>query len=192
MKVLIIYAHPDKDSLNHAILEQVLKGLRQAKHEYTLIDLYQENFNPILVFNQDSRRRDLHENPEMEPYRKLVSEADHLIFIYPIWWYGLPAILKGFIDRVFVSGFAYTYKGALPKGLLKNKSAWVIYTIDSPRWYVSLFRLNAEWIVMKRAVLQFCGIKKVKRIMFAGVKTSSVERRTKWLNRVFRLASTLK
>lgn len=68
---------------------------------------------------------------------------------------GMPAILKGFIDRIFVAGFAYKYEGTLPKGLLKGKKAWVINTLDSPLWYVALLYRSADWIIMKRGVLRF-------------------------------------
>jgi NAD(P)H dehydrogenase (quinone) len=147
MTTLIIYAHPNKDSLNHAILENVMKGLKEAKRKFELIDLYAEKFDPVLVIDHQHKPRDLVHDPYTEKYRKKIEQADQLIFIYPIWWYGVPAILKGFFDRVFVSGFAYQHKGIFPKGLLKNKSAWVIYTIDAPSLFIRLFRKNAEWIV---------------------------------------------
>lgn len=189
MNVLIIYAHPNPKSFNYAILNQVKHGLTDGKHNFTVIDLYEDNFNPVLVFNENVKRSDLVNNVEMKHYQKLIKQADHLIFIYPIWWYGMPAILKGFIDKLFVSGFAYTTKGKIPKGLFGNKSAWVIYTIDSPLWFVKLFRRNIEWKVMKDAILKYCGIKHVRRMMFAGVKNSNFNNRQKWLELIYRQAS---
>lgn len=191
MNVLVIYAHPNHESFNWAILQQIQKGLNESGNTVTLIDLYQEQFDPVLKFDSTHKRRYLHQDPETERYRVLISQADHLIFIYPIWWYGLPAILKGFIDRVFASGFAYTYDGNLPKGLLKGKTAWVVYTIDSPKWYVTLFRLNIEWINMKNAILKFCGIGKVERLMFAGLKGSNLKKREKWLQNLYIRAKNL-
>jgi NAD(P)H dehydrogenase (quinone) len=185
MNVLIVYAHPNPKSLNAAILKEVERGLQEAGHLYTVIDLYQDNFQPVLVYNDSIRRSDLKNDPETARYRELVRQADHLIFIYPVWWYGVPAILKGFFDRVLVSGFAYHYEGMVPKGLLNGKSAWVFYTIDSPGWYVRLVRRSVEWRVMRDAILAFCGIRKVKRFMFAGVKKSSQKRRQKWLASVY-------
>lgn len=194
MKVLIIYAHPNPESFNNAILQRIIQGLEEVSHshDFSVIDLYKENFNPVLRFDSNKKRRDLHLDPETAYYRKLISEAEHVIFIYPIWWYGPPAILKGFIDRVFSSGFAYTYEGNLPKGLLKNKTAWVIYTIDSPKWYISLFRSNAEWIIMKKAVLKFCGFRKIERFMFSGFKNSKKQKREKWLNYLYNRAKSLR
>jgi len=189
MNVLIIYAHPNQKSFNYSIFEEVKRGLEDGKHCFTTIDLYQDNFNPTLVFNENIKKSVLVNNPETKHYRELIQYADHLIFIYPVWWYSMPAILKGFIDKVFVSGFAYTCEGGLPKGLLVNKSAWVMYTIDSPSWFVRLFRRNIEWIVMRDAILKYCGIKRVKRMMFPGVKRSNLKRRQKWLNYIYLQAS---
>lgn len=188
MNVLVIYAHPDPKSFNHAILEQVKRGLKDGNHTLTVIDLYEDNFNPILTYNEKVKRSDLANNNETERYRELIKQADHLVFIYPIWWYSTPAILKGFLDRVFVSGFAYTNEGKLPKGLLGDRSAWVVYTIDSPSWFVKLFRRSVEWTVMKDAVLNYCGIRRVKRMMYAGVKSSSLKRRQKWLDYIYHQA----
>jgi NAD(P)H dehydrogenase (quinone) len=188
MNVLIIYAHPNTESFNHAIFEQVKRGLIKGQHTVDVIDLYKEKFNPILFYDTVKRRRDLADDPEIAAYKALIAKADHLIFIYPVWWYGLPAILKGFIDRVFVSGFAYTTSGKVPKGLFDKKSAWVVYTIDSPSWFVRLFRQNLEWRVMKTAILKYCGIKHTERMMFANVKKSDPEKRQKWLDAVYNKA----
>ncbi|MBC6971172.1 NAD(P)H-dependent oxidoreductase [Bacillus sp. Xin] len=181
MNILIVYAHPNPSSFNANILEHVQKGLQETDHSVTLLDLYKEQFNPVLIFNEDKRRRDLVYEEETERYRNLVKEADSFIFIYPIWWWGMPAILKGFIDRVFVAGFAYKYEGVMPKGLLIGKTAWVINTLDSPLWYVALLYRSADWVIIKKGILRFCGIRQIKRSVFQSIKTSKVAKREKWL-----------
>lgn len=191
MEILIIYAHPNRNSLNHAILESVIKGLKETGRNFEVIDLYAEKFNPVLVFDEVHKRRDLWKDPYTEKYRKQMEQANTLIFIYPIWWYGLPAILKGFIDRVFSSGFAFQYEGMIPKGLLRKKSAWVIYTIDSPNFYIRWFRKNAEWTVMRDAILKFCGIKKIKRTKLTSVKQTTYEARRKWLQKIYLFAKKI-
>ena len=191
MNVLIVYAHPSPSSFNAAILEHVQKGLQGKNHSVTVLDLYKEQFDPVLVFNEEKKRRDLVNEEETAWYRTLVAEADTLLFIYPIWWWGMPAILKGFIDRIFVAGFAYKYEGALPKGLLKGKKAWVINTLDSPLWYVALLYRSAGWIMMKRGVLRFCGIRDIKRSVFQSVKTSKREKWEKWLLQIEEKVRTL-
>lgn len=192
MNVLIIYAHPNPKSFNHAVLEQVQKGLQEANHNVTTIDLYQEHFDPILTFDEEHRRRDLKIDPEMERYRALVKKADHYIFIYPVWWNGFPAILKGFFDRVFVAGFAYVYEGLMPKGLLTGKSAWAIYSMDTPGWFDRLIRGDVEWKIVSKYILQFCGVRSVKRMMLAGVKGSSANKREGWLDFVYQQARQLR
>ena len=102
MNALIIYAHPNPKSFNHAILTEMQRGLKDGNTTYEVIDLYKDNFNPNLVFNEDIKRSDLMNDVEVKRYQELIKKADHLIFIYPIWWYGTPAILKGFLDRVFI------------------------------------------------------------------------------------------
>lgn len=190
MNVLVIYAHPNPASFNAAVLEQVKRGLGDSHHSYTVIDLYQDNFDPVLTYGDKMTRHELKNDPETSSYREMVKQADHLILIYPVWWYGVPAILKGFFDRVLVAGFAYEFNGLAPKGLLGKKSAWAFYTIDSPAWYVRIFRRNVEWTVVRDATLKFCGIRPVKRFMFTGVKGSTEKRRRAWLEQVYRQTRT--
>lgn len=191
MNVQIIYAHLNPSSFNAAILEHVPKRLQKTNYSVTLLDLYKEQFDPVLVFNKEKKRRDLLHEEETERYRKLVKEADTLLFIYPIWRWGMPAILKGCIDRIFGAEFAYKYEGALRTGLLTDQKAWAMNTLDSPLWYVTLLYRSADWIMMKREVLRFYGIRNIKRSVFQFVKTSKVTKREKWLLQIEEKAHTL-
>ncbi|MDE1367706.1 NAD(P)H-dependent oxidoreductase [Bacillus licheniformis] len=186
MQTAVIYAHPNPNSFNGAILNQVIKALEDGKHFYDVIDLYRDRFDPVLLFDEKKRRSDMKRDPETAEYRRIVKNADHLIFIYPLWWGGMPAIMTGFIDRVFAAGEAYTYQGKLPKGLLKARTASVYYTADAPSWYLRFWRRDADWVTVKDVMLKFCGVRRVKRLLFAGVKDSSEEKRTQWLDRVYR------
>ncbi|MCY7846666.1 NAD(P)H-dependent oxidoreductase [Bacillus haynesii] len=186
MQTAVIYAHPNPNSFNGAILNQVIKALEDGKHSYDVIDLYKDRFDPVLLFDEKKRRSDMKHDPETAEYRRIVKNADHLIFIYPLWWGGMPAIMKGFIDRVFAAGEAYTYQGKLPKGLLKARTASVYYTADAPSWYLRFWRRDADWVTVKDVMLKFCGVRRVRRLLFAGVKDSSEEKRTQWLDRVYR------
>lgn len=94
MKVLIVYAHPNLESFNGAVLQQVRQGLEEAGHEVEIVDLYRENFDPVLRFNSEKKKRDICCDPETEKYRQLVKKAEHLVFIYPIWWSGIAASIK--------------------------------------------------------------------------------------------------
>jgi NAD(P)H dehydrogenase (quinone) len=187
MKLLIIYAHSNPKSFTAAVKENLIKGLNKS-HSIEIIDLYSENFNPILIINENKRRRDLiHDS---EKYRNAVQNAEHIIFIYPVWWGGFPAILKGFIERVFVSGFAYSFKenkenSVFPKGLMKGKQVSFFCTMDSP-WIVSL--LDPGWFSLKYAVFNYCGFSKIRRYCFSGLKRRTSLERENWLKKVFRVA----
>lgn len=182
MKTLIIYAYPHDAGYNHAILESVIKGLPKS-YETKIIDLYRENFNPVLFFNSENRRRDLKNDPETEEYRDLLTWSEHVIFIFPIWWGGMPAILKGFIDRVFAKGFAYDYAGIAPIGHLKGKTAWIITTNDTPKMY-SVLMQHDYGRVLKKQVLKMCGFKKVKLDSYYYLRNSSLAQREKFLTKI--------
>lgn len=178
MNILIIYAHPNHQSFNGAILRQVKNHLN-SKHQVRILDLYAEKFDPLLHFDEDHLRRDLDKDPEMEKYRQLISWADHLIWIFPIWWGGMPAILKGFIDRVFASGFAYSYKGMGMQGHLKGKTAWIISTHDTPGFVTAFLQDYGK--VLKNQVLGMCGIKPCQLTSLAYLRGTSYEKRQKML-----------
>ncbi|MFD2616505.1 NAD(P)H-dependent oxidoreductase [Terrilactibacillus laevilacticus] len=191
MNILIVYAHPNKQSLSYATLQSVLRGLEESAHSHTIIDLYEDQFNPVLIFNDKIKRRDMKNDPETAEYREKVQQADHMIFIFPVWWSGAPAILKGFFDRVFASDFAYTYQGNIPKGLLKNMTATIIYTQDAPKLFANTLGGKLEWKWIKRAVLGFCGVRKIKRLVFWGVRTSTKNKREQWLSKVYEYVRAL-
>lgn len=125
MKFLLIYAHPGAGSFNHALLETTLATLVDAGHEVRVHDLYAIDFNPVLKAEEISQAPD-----EIKALQADILWADRLFFTYPIWWYGRPAILQGYIDRVFSYGFAYD---SGPKGLLKHDRALVFQTTGLPQ-----------------------------------------------------------
>ncbi|XBP67567.1 NAD(P)H-dependent oxidoreductase [Bacillus velezensis] len=180
MKTVIVYANPDENSFNAALVKYVAMALKDSGQSYTVIDLYADQFDPVLKYGGEKKRSDMNRDAETKKYRKLMKEADHLIFIYPLWWGGVPAIMKGFFDRVLVAGEAYTYENGRVKGLLRAETAQVFYTADSPGWYLKWFRKNSDWITLKKSILQFCGIQKAERNLFSVVRTSTPELREKW------------
>lgn len=182
MNILIVYAYPNEHGFNHEIKNRILKNI-DDKHSIKVIDLYKEQFNPVLYFDKELQRRNLYLDQETQGYRRNIQEANYVIFIYPIWWGGMPAILKGFIDRVFAKDFAYKYKGILPIGLLKGKKAWIINTHDSPGWYVKLFQQDYGKI-LKRQILKFCGIKKVKHTSLPFVRNTNKKQRKAFLKKI--------
>lgn len=182
-KILIINGHPDKESLCFDLALSYKKGADLAGADCTLVNLIDLEFNPILTYGY---RKISELEPDLVKMQQEILATDHLVFVYPNWWSTVPALLKGFIDRVFVPGFAFKYRKNSPfwDKLLKGKTARLIVTMDTPKWYYWLINRNAGHNAMKIGVLEFCGIKPVKITAFAPIKSSDETKRKKWLNEV--------
>ena len=128
MKVVVIYAHPNPMSFNSAIMTVVKEELEKKSAEVKVKDLYAMNWNPVLGTKdfEGYHKGILPEDIKAE--QADISWADAVIMICPVWWYSVPAILKGYIDRVFSIGFAYEYTATGPRGMLTGKKALVITT----------------------------------------------------------------
>jgi len=191
MKTYIIFAHPNHNGLCYAAFEKARQGFTDAGHEVRVTDLYEERFDPLLFFDGEHLRRDLQFDEDTRIYRENILWAEHLVVIFPIWWGGMPAILKGFIDKVFAKGFAYDYTKTLPIGQLKGKTAWIINTHDTPSLYAKLFGVDYGK-VLKRKVLAFCGIKTVCHTSMPSTRNSTIDQRRRWLDKIYRLASVIR
>lgn len=140
MKVLIVYAHPRQESFCHAILQAVTDELKQQGHLVTVRDLYALGFNPVLSAGETIHIVDGHfvrdhqdYPPDVQTEMDLIREHDLLLFIYPTWWNGYPAILKGYVDRVYQHGFAYSFSSDEPKAIFAGKKALFISTTGQPQ-----------------------------------------------------------
>jgi len=136
MRVLYLYAHPLEESFHHAIREEARAGLREAGHAVDLCDLYAEGFDPVL---SAAERRGYHDLPAnrvpVESYIQRVERAEALVLSYPTWSFGLPAILKGFFDRVFIPGVSFTLvDGVARPNLTHIRKIAGISTYGRPRW----------------------------------------------------------
>ena len=193
MNMLIVYTHPNHQSLSYAFLQKVIAGSSEnsAIKEIKVLDLYEENFNPVLVFNEHKRRRDMKNDPALQKYREQLLWADQIVFVYPIWWGRPPAMLMGYIDQMFASGFAYQDKGGLlPEGLLKGKSVVCVSTMKGPALYPLLWLNNAHKILMRKALFNYVGIKKVKFFEFGSMESKRGKHSQK-LNKVYRYFQTI-
>jgi len=156
--MLIIYAHPNKLGHSGKILQEVISFLNKKNQEYKILDLYEMNYNPILSQAEHYTSGNKNVSDENKKIQELIKNNNQFIFIYPTWWNNMPAILKGFIDRVFVSGFAFRYEGKFPKKLLTGK-ALVFSTTGGPRIFSKFIVGDRALKVLKNDVLGFCGIK---------------------------------
>ncbi len=113
MRILLVYSHPVPESFNAAVRDTAVETLNQGGHDVKLLDLYAAGFDPVMRMQErrDYHTRDLNEDP-VKDHIELLRWAEGLLFVYPTWWYGLPAMLKGWLDRVWVPHVTFT----MPEG----------------------------------------------------------------------------
>jgi NAD(P)H dehydrogenase (quinone) len=181
--IAIIIGHPYPQSYCNALAQAYKKGAANSGADVRILDLGRISFDPNLKYGY-------HQRTELEPDLLAAQEtlrwADHLVWVYPNWWGTMPALLKGFIDRVLLPGFAFKSEpnSFRIQKLLKGKTARLIVTMDSPPWYYRLVLRGAGHHIMKRGILQFCGVHPVRITEIGTVKITSAEVREKWLRKV--------
>lgn len=191
-KILIINGHPNKESFNFGLVAAYKKGVQQNENaEIKEITIAELKFNPNLEFGYQNRT-DL--EPDLLEAWEKIKWADHLVWVHPVWWGGLPAITKGFIDRVFLPGFAFQPRenSVFWDKLLKGKTGRIITTLDQPGWYYRLVFGRPSVNQLKKVTLEFCGITPVKVTYIGIVKTSTEDLRKKWLAKIEKLGTELK
>ena len=182
MKYLIVYAHPNPGSFNHAILETIWEALRKKKRECTVRDLYKIGFDPVLSAKDLSAIQDGAVPKDIKREQNYISKADTLIFIFPIWWSAMPAMLKGYIDRVFSLKFAYDITETEVVGLLKGKKAFLVSTMGASREdYEKMGGFKMMNMAMDTAIFQFSGLKVIGHKYFSSVPYVSQQERKKML-----------
>ncbi|MGB5820933.1 MAG: NAD(P)H-dependent oxidoreductase [Saonia sp.] len=175
MTAHIIYAHPNNGSFNHAILEVVRKALSQQGIEATVSDLYAMNFDPVLKIEDRIKTKG-----DVKKEQDKISLADCIITIYPVWWTQMPAILKGYIDRVFAYNFAFQLdENGFPIKLLKGKKGIIFSTFGHPydyyekEGYVTAFEKTVD-----SGIFDYVGIEVIRHFFFgAPVRKSEEERK---------------
>jgi NAD(P)H dehydrogenase (quinone) len=185
MKHLVIYAHPNEQSLNGQLKEVVVGHLARNRHEVKVRDLYRLNFNPVLSLEDMAGQRIGKVNEDVKKEQDYIVWADCIIFIHPIWWTGLPAILKGYIDRVFSYGFAYRYDQGVQKGLLVGKQAVIINTHGkSHTEYHDLGMDKALSLTSDKGIYTYCGLKVRQHFFFDKADRASAEIIEDWTNQI--------
>ena len=182
-KILVICGHPSPTSLNHELTLSYLKGANEsgfAVKELFISDLV---FNPNLASGYE-KKTEL--EPDLQKAQEYISWADHLVFVHPVWWGGIPALFKGFLDRILLPGFAFKYKenSVWWDKLLKGKTARIITTLDQPSWYYWLMYGKPSVNQLKKSTLEFCGIKPVKVTYIGIVKNAKQEQINTWITQV--------
>lgn len=181
-RILVILGQASSQSLCAAMARAYCEGASAAGAEVRFLALGALAFDPIL---HHGYRQIQPLEPDLEAAKADVAWAQHLVWVYPIWWGGLPALLKGFLDRVFLPGFAFKYRpnSALWDKLLTGRSAELLATMDSPPWYYRWVQRQPGHRQMKKTILEFSGIRPVRVHSFGPVVRSSDATRAGWIAR---------
>jgi putative NADPH-quinone reductase len=185
-KILIINGHPNTDSFNFAIVEAYKNGAIKSGAEVKEIVIADLEFSPNLKHGYQ-KRTDL--EPDLLDAFEKIKWADHMVWVHPVWWGGLPAITKGFIDRVFLPGFVFQYRenSSWWDKLLIGKTARIITTLDQPGWFYKLMFGQPSVNQLKKSTLEFCGVKPVKVTFVGPIRNSRDEVRKSLLLKIEKL-----
>lgn len=191
MNVLIVLGHPRTESYCGALARAYERGAREAGMETRFLALGELDFDPHV-------RVDSPENQSLEAdlarAHALLDWAEHLVFVYPTWWGTMPALLKGFLDRLVMPGEAFRFygPGAMDwEALWQGKSAQLITTMDTPPPVYRLIYRSPGSQAMKAATLGFCGVGPVRTLICGPLRTSTAARRRQWLGRAHRAGAAL-
>ena len=184
-KILILDGHPYDQSFCAAITQSYAQNTKN-NHPDTQIEflkLRDMQFDPIL---RAGYKKIQELEPDLQKAQQLLKWCDHLVVVTPIWWGGPTALLKGFLDRTFLPGFAFKYRAnsSLWDKLLKGRTAHIIVTSDAPTWWMRWIRRDSTVELLKGATLEFVGFGPVKVTRIGNIKWLSAEKREQILSRV--------
>ena len=185
MKHLIIYTHLNPDSFTRAVANKAEEVLIEKGDTFKTIDLYKDKFNPVLQMPDIEYNFYEKEAPEdVKHYQELISWADNLIFVFPLWWSQMPAMLKGFIDRTFTNGFAYLYTDSGEEALLSDKTAHVFINTGQDEEHLTQSGTTSglENIYIN-SLFGFCGIKS-EITFFSNVPNGTAKLRENYLKSI--------
>lgn len=187
-RILIILGQPSSHSLCASLAHTYADAARRSGAEVRLLSLGEMYFDPILRHGY-AHVQPL--EPDLRDAQIDIAWAQHLVWVYPIWWGGLPALLKGFLDRIFLPGFAFKYRAnsVLWDRLLTGRTAELLVTMDSPPWYYRWVQRQPGHRQMKQAILEFSGIRPVRVHSFGPVVNSSDAARAGWIRRACKLGA---
>ena len=180
-RTLIIQAHPNPASFCQALAEAYAVGARSSGDNVRFINLHALTFDPVL---HQRNRGEQQLEADLLAAQNEILWAEHLVFVYPNWWGSMPSLLKGFIDRSLLPGFAYCYRAnsALWDKLLTGRTARLLVTMDTPGWYYRWVWNRPGHNQMKHTILGFCGIKTTGISEFTPMHGSVQKTREQWLS----------
>jgi NAD(P)H dehydrogenase (quinone) len=195
MKILLINAHNRENSFCSALVKAYNEGASSSGHNIQILNLRELELEKYLRYGHDKRYE-----PEGDVLKaqELILWADHLVFVYPTWWAGMPALLRLFFEMVFSPGFAFKYHDRMGKKivswdkLLKGKTARIISTMDAPPWYYRWIIGDPAGKIMKKGILGFSGVKILKITYLGSIKMSSEKQRQNWIEKSYNIGKNFK
>lgn len=186
--ILLILGHPSKNSFNKALLDAYQKGAENAGANCKTIDIGELDFDSNLADGYKTGKADQLED-DLVAAQQLFQWADHVVMAFPNWWGAMPAIAKGFIDRIFLPGFAFkNHSGkAFPEQLLKGKSMRLLVTMDTPKFWFYLIHRASLYLILKKVVFGYVGFSPINFSTFGFMRKSTDGQRTSWLKKVEQL-----
>ena len=178
MRILVVLGHPRRDSLCGTLADAVADGARAAGCAVETLELGELDFATDVV-TVSPLQQPL--EPDLERARALIAWAEHLVFVYPNWWGAMPALLKGFLDRVLLPGFAFREQDGHYYGLLGPRTAELMTTMDVPPFVYRWIQGAPGRRAMSRATLGLCGIATVRATCFAPVSHVDGATRAGWI-----------
>ncbi|PWK31846.1 NAD(P)H-dependent oxidoreductase [Pseudomonas sp. B21-040] len=187
-RILVILGHPSSNSFCAALAERYAQSALRAGHEVRQLFLGTMDFDPVL---RDGYQQVQPLEADLRQAQADILWAQHLTLVYPIWWGGIPALLKGFFDRVFLPGFAFKYREgkAFPDKLLRGRSAHLLVTMDTPPWYYRWVYRMPGLHQIRKTTLAFCGIEPRRTLTFGPILGASAVQREAWLLQAQAIAS---
>lgn len=180
--ILLILGHPSKQSFNNALLDAYQRGAESAGATCKTIYISDLNFDVNLADGYKTGKAGQLED-DLIASQKLFKWAHHVVIAFPNWWGAMPALTKGFIDRLFLPGFAFkNHSGKnFPEQLLKGKSMRVLVTMDTPKFWFYLVHRASLYLILKKVVFGYVGFKPVRFSTFGFMRKSTDRQRLKWL-----------
>jgi putative NADPH-quinone reductase len=179
-RILVILGHPSANSFCSALADTYTHSAKTAGHEVRVLRLGGLAYDPVLRhgYNQFQPLE-----PDLLSAQSDILWATHLTFVFPIWWGSIPALMKGFIDRVFLPGFAFKYQTgkAFPDKLLSGRTAHLLVTLDTPPWYYRWFYRMPGIHQIRKTTLGLCGVKTTQTLLLGPVLGSTAAQRDRWL-----------
>lgn len=191
--ILLILGHPSENSFCNALLDAYQKGAEKSGANCKVLYISRLKFDVNLSDGYKTGDA-MNLEEDLLVAQKLIQWADHVVLVYPNWWGFMPAITKGFIDRVFLPDFAFKYHSGelFPEKLLTGKSIRLLVTMDTPKWWFYLIYRASQYQILKNIVFGFVGFNPVRFSTFGFIRKSTDNQRNKWLKKVEQLGNQFK